>query len=89
MAAGVFAGTHYLKGLDATVQAIDRVRHGENLVLKRRTLGHAEASDLDSQVRATARDVLDALGAGRLTPQMPPGPTPASRASSSTRRWRK
>jgi hypothetical protein len=71
------AGTHYLKGLDATVQAIDRVRQGENLVLKRRTLGHAEASELDAQVRATALDVLDALGAGRLTPQMPPGPTPA------------
>ena len=37
------AGTHYLKGLDATVQAIDRVREGANLVLKRRTLGYAEA----------------------------------------------
>ena len=30
--------THYLKGLDATIHAIDRVREGPNLVLKRRTL---------------------------------------------------
>ena len=36
-------GTHYLKGLDATVHAIDRVREGPNLVLKRRTLADAEA----------------------------------------------
>jgi hypothetical protein len=71
------AGTHYLKGLDATVQAIDRVREGENLVLKRRTLGCAEASDLDDQVQAAAQSVLDALGAGRLRLQLPPGSTPA------------
>ncbi len=70
------AGTHYLKGLDAVVQSIDRVREGENLVLKRRTLGYAEASDLDSQIRAAVVDLLDALGAGRLQPQSPPGPTP-------------
>ena len=31
-------GMHYLKGLDATVHAIDRVREGPNLVLKRRNL---------------------------------------------------
>jgi hypothetical protein len=71
------AGTHYLKGLDAAVQAIDRVREGGNLVLKRRTLGFAEASDLDAQVRAAALDIIDALGTGRLAFQSPPGPTPA------------
>src|SRR4051794_1915368 len=71
------AGTHYLKGLDATVQAIDRVRRGENLVLKRRTLGFADASDLDAQVRASALGVLEALDAGRLGPLSPPAPTPA------------
>ena len=60
------AGTHYLKGLDATVQAIDRVREGANMVLKRRTLGHAEASDLDAQVRTAALELLDALEGGRL-----------------------
>ena len=31
-------GTHYLKGLDATVHAIDRVREGPNLVLKRQNV---------------------------------------------------
>jgi hypothetical protein len=69
------AGTHYLKGLDATVQAIDRVREGPNLVLKRRTLSDAETSDLDAEVRAAALDVLDALGAGRLTRRASPEPT--------------
>jgi hypothetical protein len=73
------AGTHYLKGLDGSIQAIDRVREGDNLVLvlKRRSLGYTESSDLDARVRAGALDVLDALGAGRLTPQAPPGSVPA------------
>jgi hypothetical protein len=71
------AGTHYLKGLDATVQAIDRIRQGENLVLKRRTLGYAESSDLDAQVRAAALDVLGALNAERLDAVPPPPPTPS------------
>jgi hypothetical protein len=69
------AGTHYLKGLDATIQAIDRVREGANLVLRRRTLDHDEARDLDAQVRDAALEVLDALGVGRLTLQMPPAST--------------
>jgi hypothetical protein len=69
------AGTHYLKGLDGAVQAIDRVREGANLVLKRRRLGYAEATDLDTKVRAAALDVLDALHAGRLRPQAPPAAT--------------
>jgi hypothetical protein len=71
------AGTHYLKGLDATVQAIDRVRQGGSLVLRRRTLGRDEASDLDAQVRAAALGVLDSLDAGRLAPLAPATPTRA------------
>src|SRR5262249_18246020 len=47
-------GTHYLKGLDGAIHAIDRVREGPNLVLKRRNLSYAEASDLDAIVRSTA-----------------------------------
>src|SRR5277367_999426 len=47
-------GTHYLKGLDATVHAIDRVREGPNLVLKRRTLADAKADEVDERVRSTA-----------------------------------
>ncbi|MBV8317957.1 MAG: hypothetical protein JOZ53_23685, partial [Planctomycetaceae bacterium] len=58
-------GTHYLKGLDTTIQAIDRVREGENLVLRRRTLGSAEAGDLDDRVRSAAQGVLEALGSRR------------------------
>lgn len=65
-------GIHYLKGLDTTIQAIDRVREGVNMVLKRRTLFFAEASDLDASVRATALDLLDALTAGRLERVDPP-----------------
>jgi hypothetical protein len=65
-------GLHYLKGLDTTVQAIERVREGENLVLKRQTLSDAEASDLDARVRAAALDLLDALHAGRLERVEPP-----------------
>ena len=36
-------GTHFLKALDGTVQSIDRVREGPNLVLKRSTLAQAAA----------------------------------------------
>ena len=39
-------GIHYLKALDTTVQAIDRVRVEKNLVLRRKVLGFAEASRL-------------------------------------------
>jgi hypothetical protein len=48
---------HYLKGLDAEIHAIDRVREGPNLVLKRRTLAPDEAGDLDERVRSTAIDL--------------------------------
>src|SRR5215472_8756265 len=57
------AGIHYLKGLDAVVQAIDRVREGPNLVLKRRTLSYAEASDLDARMRSLALELLADLDA--------------------------
>ena len=57
-------GTHYLKGLDATVHAIDRVREGPNLVLKRRTLTCAEAADFDERVRSTALELIAGLDAG-------------------------
>jgi hypothetical protein len=69
------AGTHYLKGLDGTVQAIDRVREEASLVLKRRTLSYAEATDLDAQIRALALGALDEFNAGRLARQTPPAPT--------------
>jgi hypothetical protein len=65
-------GIHYLKGLDVTVQAIDRVREGANLVLKRRTLGNAEASDFDAKVRSMARELIADMDAGRLCRREPP-----------------
>ena len=41
-------------------------------MLKRRTLGFAEASDLDVRVRSAAQEVLEALGSGRLERVEPP-----------------
>ncbi len=65
-------GIHYLKGLDATVHAIDRVREGANLVLKRRTLGDAEASDFDVKVRSMALGLIADMDAGRFRRREPP-----------------
>ena len=65
-------GVHYLKGFDSTVQSIDRVREGENLVLKRRTLSYAETSDLDALMRDAALGLIENLNAGRYETQAPP-----------------
>jgi hypothetical protein len=65
-------GTHYLKGLDASVQAIDRVREGANLVLKRKTLAYAETSEFDARVRANSLELIADLDAGRLGRIEPP-----------------
>ena len=66
------SGSHYLKGLDATIQVIDRLREGPNLVLKRRTVDDAEASDFDARIRSTAWALMQDLGAGRLRRREPP-----------------
>jgi hypothetical protein len=68
------AGVHYRKGLDGRVDAIDRAREGGGLVLRRRTLGFAEADDLDASVRSLALDLIDDLASGRLDPVAPPPP---------------
>src|SRR4051812_41317972 len=39
--------THYLKGLDGVVRAVERPRVEGSLTLLRRTLSYAESSDLD------------------------------------------
>jgi hypothetical protein len=57
-------GRHYLKGLDGSVQALDRVREGENLVLKRQTLDATQASDFDQQVHAMAMQLKSELDGG-------------------------
>ena len=59
-------GTHFLKGLDATVHAIDRVREGSNLVLRRRTLPLEETGPLDERIRSTAMELIGAINADSL-----------------------
>jgi hypothetical protein len=65
-------GTHFLKGLDASVQTIDRVREGTSLVLRRRTLARGETNEFDARVRRMSMDLTDGLGAGRLGRVEPP-----------------
>ena len=65
-------GIHYLKGLDAEIHAIDRVREGPNLVLHRRKLGFGESTDLDARLRSVALDLIAALGNGRFRQLGPP-----------------
>ncbi len=69
-----FEGIHYLKALDASVDAIERVREGENLVLRRRRLSFAEAGDLDARIRSTAVDLIESLGSESLQLVAPPAP---------------
>ena len=71
------AGTHYLKAFDGSVQSIDRVREGPNLVLKRNTLTQAAASEFDSQVRLMARELTASLNAGTLGRVEPSSPKPS------------
>ena len=69
----IFAdGIHYLKGLDAEIHAIDRVREGPNLVLRLCRLGYEEATDLDLGIRSVALELLADSSAGRLRFREPP-----------------
>jgi hypothetical protein len=65
-------GLHYLKGLDAEVHAIDRVREGPNLVLHRRKLTFGEAGDLDARIRSVALELMAGLDGGRFVKADPP-----------------
>ncbi len=65
-------GLHYLKSLDGSVQTIDRVREGKNLVLKRRSLTDDEVRAFDERVRTTALSVMDTLEAGDAARVEPP-----------------
>ncbi|QEH37243.1 hypothetical protein OJF2_58300 [Aquisphaera giovannonii] len=64
--------THYLKGLDASIQAVDRVREGANMVLRRRRLDDADGQVLDRLILDAARGLLEDLREGRLRPEAPP-----------------
>src|SRR5215472_15048050 len=65
-------GLHYLKGLDADVHEIDRVREGPSLVLRRRKLSFGEAADLDARIRSVALDLIAGLACGRFGRHEPP-----------------
>lgn len=65
-------GVHYLKGLDAEVHAIDRVREGPNLVLHRRKLSFGESGDLEARIRSVALDLMAGLDGGGFRRQDPP-----------------
>lgn len=69
-------GVHYLKHLDGSVSAIDRVRQGANMVLERRGLGYVETGDLDEIVRSTSIRLSDDAMSGRLEFVDPPSSTP-------------
>jgi hypothetical protein len=60
------AELHLLKGLDAELFEIDRVRDGPNMVLRRRKLSFGEAADLDAHIRGAALNLLACLGEGRF-----------------------
>jgi hypothetical protein len=64
--------THYLKGLDGTVKAIDRIREPTGLRLWRRSLAHEEAARLDTVVQEAAAGLAADLDAGRLARREPP-----------------
>ncbi len=68
----IIEDTHYLKGLDGAVHAIDRVREGAGLVLNRRRLGDERTAGLDAIVRETILELLANLERGDLIPLTPP-----------------
>jgi hypothetical protein len=71
-------GIHYRKGFDTRVQAIERIREGVNLVLRRRTLSEEEARDIDAGIRAAAMDLASATSAGLRWLDPPPSARPLS-----------
>ena len=68
-------GTHYLKSLDATVRAVERVREAGQMVLRRRTLGSSETAALDAGIAAQVHRIAAAIKAGSLVALPPPAPS--------------
>ncbi len=71
---------HFLKGLDGSVHALDRVRDQGSMVLKRRRLEYAAAVELDALARATASEL--ARGVMRAEYEFVPPPGTRGRALS-------
>lgn len=65
-------GRHYLKGLDAVIHEIDRVREGPNLILKRRFLNLDESARLDEEIRSAAVGLLESLDGASSRREHPP-----------------
>lgn len=63
---------HYLKALDTSVMAVERVREDKNLVLVRRTLPFEEAVDVDARVRDAAIDLAERVALGKAQAVAPP-----------------
>ncbi|WP_165228694.1 hypothetical protein [Aquisphaera insulae] len=63
---------HYLKALDTSTQAVDRVREGSNMVLRRRRLDGSEVRAMDRRVRTMALELLAELRSGRFRHEAPP-----------------
>jgi hypothetical protein len=64
--------THYLKSLDTSVYAIDRVREGANMVLKRRRLDRDDTRNLDEHIRSEAARLHSEMKTGAPRIQNPP-----------------
>jgi hypothetical protein len=60
-----FRDRHFIRRLDGSIQEVDRVREGANLVMRRRTLEPAEALRVDEDIRAVADALLADLDEGR------------------------
>ena len=67
-------GVHYLKALDGSASALERVREGHSMVIRRRDVPYTELSDLNESARQVAVDLLEKLGSGKLRLAVPPAP---------------
>ncbi len=65
-------GIHFRKGLDNSVAAIERIREGANLVLRRRFLDDIAVANLDEDVRRAALEIRGKMEDGSLQPVDPP-----------------
>jgi len=60
-------GVHYLKSLDTSIRSIERIRQGDSLVLRRRTLPDAESAAIDSRLREDVAGLLATIDGRRFS----------------------
>lgn len=56
---------HFIRRLDGAIHEVDRVREGANLVMRRKTLGPADARRVDEEIRSVADALIADLSTGR------------------------